>query len=188
MRLLAALLAVFVAGGARAQERPALLPLHDVTVDYDIESTATLPVREIRVIAQAGAERIRLEQPNDLALLVDRRRHRVVMLLAAQGAALGLPWPRKVQQGFDMLESARLTRRGQGVQAGLACTIYDVAASEARLTACLTGDGVPLRVDGLMRGQTYHLAATAVSYAPLAAGLFATPPGLRELQIPSFAR
>lgn len=188
MRLLPALLVAGAASAASAQDRPAVLPRHDVTVDYSIDSTASLPVREIRVAAQAGAERIRVEQANNLVLLVDRRRHRVVMLLSAQHVALALPWPRQVQQSFDMLDHARFARRGQGVQAGLACTVYDVTADTTRLTACLTSDGVALRVDGAMRGDTYHLAATAVSYTPLEAALFATPPGLTQLQMPNFSR
>ncbi len=186
MRLAAALLAAGVSGAAAAQERPAVLPTHDVTIDYRIDSTAALPVREIRVAAQAGAARIRLEQSNNLVLLVDRARRRAVMLLPAQRAALTLPWPRQVQQGFDLLAHARFTRRGEGIQAGLACTVYDVTAESTRLTACLTGDGVALRVDGTMRGETYHLAATAVSYAPLDAASFATPSGLTELRLPVF--
>ena len=187
MRLSLALLAALVAGHAAAQDRPAVLPLRDVTVDYTVDSTQPLPVRAIRVAARAGAERIRVEQSN-LVLLVDRQARRVVVLLAAQNAALALPWPRQVRQGFDMLDHARLTRRGLGTQAGLACTVYDVAADATRLTACLTRDGVVLRADGAMRGQTYHLAATAVSYAPLDAALFAPPPGVAPLQIPSFGR
>lgn len=185
MRLLPALLVAAVTGAA-APDRPAVLPLHDVTVDYRIDSTAALPVSEIRVSAQAGAERIRVEQADNLVLLVDRGRRQVVMLLSAQHAALALPWPRQVQQGFDTLQHARFIRRGVGTQVGLACTIYDVMADAARLTVCLTGDGVALRVDGTMRRETYHLAATAVSYAPLDATLFATPPGLTQLQMPSF--
>ena len=186
MRLL--LPALLAAGSAVAQERPAVLPTHDVTVEYSIESSAALPVRQFRIAAQADAARLRVEQPNSLVLLLDRTRQRFVMLLGAQGAVLTLPWPRQVQQGYDMLRRARLVRRGQGVQAGLACTNYDVDADATRLTACLTSDGVALRVDGAMRGQTYHLAATSVSYTPLDAALFAAPPGSRRLQLPNLVR
>ncbi len=172
-----------------AQTHPQVLPTRDVTVDYHIESSAALPVQDVRIEARAGAAHLRVEQPNSLALLVDRPARHVVMVLAAQHAALSLPWPRQVAQGFDILARARFVRQGSGFKAGLRCTNYDVTEDANHLVACITDDGVVLQADGTVRGkqgpQTYHVAATAVSYVPLDPGIFEVPPGLTHLTLPN---
>ncbi len=175
---------------AAAQTHPQVLPTRDVTVDYHIGSSAPLPVQDVRIEAQAGAAHLRIEQPNSLALLVDRPARHVVMVLAAQHAALSLPWPRQVAQGFDILARARFVRQGSDTKAGLRCTNYDVTEDANHLFACITDDGVVLQADGTMRSKqgprTYHIAATAVSYAPLDPAIFEVPPGLTHLTLPNF--
>ncbi len=187
-----AALAVFASLGASAQTPPAVFPTRDVTVDYHVAGTLPLPVQDVRVQAQAGAERLRVEQPNRLVLLIDRPLKRARLLLPAPNAVLRLPWPKDVQQGLDLLAHARFVRQGSDAQAGIPCTIYDVSAEGRRMLACLTADGVLLRADGLVRSKSvngsYHLAATAVSYAPLDPSLFDVPAGTRSLQFPSFGK
>lgn len=177
---------------AAAQTRPAVFPTRDVTVDYHIDGTLPLPVRDIRVQAPAGAERLRIEQPDRLVLLVNRPVRRVLMLLTAQRTTLSLPWPKEVQQGLDMLARARFVRQGSDSQAGVPCTIYDVSADGRHALACLTADGVLLRADGVVRSKSangsYHLAATMVSYAPLDPAIFSAPPGTTPFKLPSFAK
>ena len=188
----AALVGLAFCVSARAQTRPAVFPTRDVTVDYHLDGTLTLPVHDFRVAAQARAERLRVEQPNGIALLIDRELRRVLMLLTAQNAILTLPWPKQAQQGLDQLAHARFMRQGSDAQAGYACTIYDVRAEDRHALACITADGVLLRADGLVRGKgengSYHLAATAVRYAPLDPGMFEPPPGAKSFKLPSFAR
>ncbi len=191
------MLAVALAGltqtfPAAAQTHPTVFPTRDVTVDYHIAGTLPLPVQDVRVQAQAGAERLRVEQPDRLVLLVDRPLRRALMLLTAQHAMLSLPWPSQVQQGLDLLARARFVRQGEDAQAGVACTIYDVSANDRHALACITADGVLLRADGVVRGKSgdgsYHLAAKAVSYAPLDPAIFNAPPGMTSFKLPSFAK
>ena len=174
---------------AVAAVRPQVLPTRDVTVDYHIESSTPLPVQDVRIEAQSGAVHLRVEQPNNLAVLVDRPARHAVMVLAAQHLAFSLPWPKQVAQGFDILARARFVRQGTDIKAGLPCTIYDVTEDANHLVACITDDGVVLQADGTVRDkhgpQTYHIAATAVSYAPLDPAIFELPPGVTRLQLPN---
>ncbi len=188
------LLALLAAAGtSAAQDRPMLQPSRDVTITYRVEGAAASAIPggidgPLRLSWDAAHQRLRAEaEGRPQAVLVDLPNHTATMLDDAMRAAVALPVRERDLQPLT-LAGARLTRRGAGNVAGMACTNWDVASHRGAGTICLTVDGVALRADGAMDGQKGSFTATSVRYGEVAPGLFKAPPGYFALDLAGLGR
>ncbi len=143
------------AGPAAAQNRPPPYPTRDAAVTY-----SGMPGQALHVAWLATAHRFRSDlapgiwslhdETADTTVVVDDN-HRRTMAMPAMGPAQ-----------FGLAKDARFTRAGTDRIAGTACTVWKVEAAGATSNACLTADGVPLRLDAM--GLT--MTATSVSLVP----------------------
>ncbi len=188
------LLALLAAAGtAAAQDRPMLQPSRDVTITYRVEGAAASAIPggidgPLRLSWDAAHQRLRAEaEGRPQAVLVDLPNHTATMLDDAMRAAVALPVRERDLQPLT-LAGARLTRRGAGNVAGMACTNWDVESKRGAGTVCLTADGVALRADGAVDGQKGSFTATSVRYGEVAPGLFTAPPGYFALDLAGLGR
>ncbi len=185
--MLAVTMAILAATPVSAQERPAIVPSRDVTVDYriDAKSSAAVPSK-VHVEIQAGGNRIRVEPP-DLPgyLLVDRSSGQIVMVMAQQRMFVDMPADAARIRMFTIGDSTKFTRKGSETIAGQRCTVWDVQDGGRSGTACLTADGVLLRGATVERGHSSGLTATAVKFGPLADSVFAPPPDFHKMDLPA---
>ena len=110
---------------------------------------------------------------------MDRSTGEVSMLVyARQIAVVGHP-PNFVVPGITMTPDMNFKRGGKRTIAGTACTDWDVTPPKTEgWTACITADGVVLRVAGTHR----EMEATSVAYAPLLAGIFVPDQDLHRME------
>ena len=92
--------------------------------------------------------------------------------------------PRDLEAVF--LNNADLARVGEDRVVGLACTVWSVHARNGDGTVCITGDGVPLRLDGTVDGRKGTLTATAIDFSPQPPSLFQVPTGFMSFSLPKF--
>lgn len=188
------LLALLAAAGtAAAQDRPMLQPSRDVVITYRVEGAAASAIPggidgPLRLSWDAAHQRLRAEaEGRPQAVLVDLPNHTATMLDDAMRAAVALPVRERDLQPLT-LAGARLTRRGTGNVAGMACTNWDVESHRGAGTVCLTADGVALRADGAVDGRKGSFIATSVRYGEVAPGLFTAPSGYFALDLAGLGR
>lgn len=173
---------VMVAGTAAAQSRPPFPPTTDAAVTYRVESSARGVPPSIEVRWSAAAGRMRVDGGMPGYALLDPAAGTAVVVLEGLGVMLDAPRAAGVDQLASLEHARRFVRRGTTVVAGTRCTEYEVSGRDAVGTACLTPEGVPLRLDGQdERGRTAHLEATSVSLAPQDPAIFQPPPGVRRV-------
>jgi len=181
------------ASSAVAQDRPMLQPSRDVTITYRVEGAAASAIPggidgPLRLSWDAAHQRLRAEaEGHPQAVLVDLPNHTATMLDNAMRAAVALPVRERDLQPLT-LAGTRLTRRGAGNVAGMACTNWDVESHRGAGTVCLTADGVALRADGAVDGHKGSFTATSVRYGEVAPGLFTAPPGYFALDLAGLGR
>ena len=190
---LSALVLLAAAGPAMAQDRPLLQPSRDVTVTYRVEGAAASAIPggidgPLRLSWDAAHQRLRAEaEGRPQAVLVDLPNHTATMLDDVMHATVALPVRERDLQPLT-LAGARLTRRGAGSVAGMACTNWDVESRRGAGTVCMTGDGVALRADGAVDGRKGSFTATNVRYGNVAPRLFTAPPGYFALDLAGIGR
>ncbi|NOG73260.1 DUF4412 domain-containing protein [Roseicella sp. DB1501] len=175
---------LLAAGPALAQaDGPLPAPVRDVAVTYRATGEKEQEIRMAWLVAQG---RFRMETPGG-ALLHDMRSRRTTILMTEQrmfvegsdedrGPGIGLVPP-----------GSRVARLGTDRIAGYDCTVWrieppkDSEGDEARANeACVTADGVPLRVVEIEGGEEVgRTVATRVDYARQDPAQFEVPPGYR---------
>jgi hypothetical protein len=75
----------------------------------------------------------------------------------------------------------RINRVGKDTVAGVVCTVWDVRGPRGGGTACITADGLLLRVQGSQPGEAPAMEAVSVAYGPQPADLFTLPAGLHQV-------
>ena len=173
---------------AAGEPAPRVLPSRDVAVTYRLAGPAAdaLPggaPGELRLTWDAGGERLRAEASGRAqTAIVDLRARAASIVDGRMRAALALP-VREADIAALTLRGARLTRRGQDVVAGLACTTYAVAVPRGAGTVCLTDDGVALSGRGVVNGRDGSFVATSVAYGAQPDALFRVPAGILRLDM-----
>jgi hypothetical protein len=180
---------------AAAQDRPPFPPARDAAVTYRVWDERGRP-GEARVAWSAALRALRAEAtgpaataaspggvplPPGARLVVDLRAGRA--FAAEDRSGLGLELPRlaaQARRGERALAGAWFRRLGADRVAGHPCTIWRVEPAEGErgrrpAHACLTAEGVPLRLRE--EGRAARAEATTVAYGPQAAALFAPPSG-----------
>ena len=99
------------------------------------------------------------------------------MVSDADRASLDMPLPPGAMPG-DVGAGQTFTRGGKATVAGVECTEWETQDKLGhQATACITADGVPLRV---RRGAETAIEATKVVYGPMDPAIFVVPPGYQH--------
>ena len=172
-----AALAGFLPGVARAEVRPLLAPMRDVTVEYEVSPPGRVPVG-VRVAIQAGGARLRITSPElPTTFLVDRPAGQATILLpmlrAYSAVKIG-----KFDPERTVLRGAHFSRAGHSRIAGHDCVLWHAESSEGTADACITDDGVIMRgsASSGRRGTMGQITALRVVYGPLPEADFVVPP------------
>ncbi len=175
--LAAALVLMVFNLGCAAGAQPQFFPTRDLSIIYDVSWPNRPRIRErVRWLARTPLERI--DGPNHSTL---------VLLNAASrtySAVNGAP-----RWAIEPKPSAVLNRGAESVIAGLRCIDWSWTEDTETHTACLSPDGVLLR---LMVDDETRLEARSVSYGAQADDLFQVPldyvPALEWPQAPRLVR
>lgn len=180
-----------IAVPAMAADYPTVQPQRDVTVSYDLDSTATGPMH-LRLMASPEREVMRIEMGgNGDYILLDRGQERVRLVSPGKGMVFAVSSDGFLHRDLGPGSGLRFEREGHRRIAGHGCTLWRVLGPGGAGDACVTEDGVVLEGQGHGskpddQGQVPagHLVATAVSYAPLPPAFFDVPSGLQEVALP----
>ncbi len=193
-RAVALAAAPVAAAPAAAQDRPPFPPARDAAVTYRVWDGRGRP-GEARVAWSAALRALRAEAagpaaattapggvplPPGARLVVDLRAGRAFAAEDRSGLVLELPrLAAAARRGERALAGARVRRLGADRVAGQPCTAWRVEPADGGrgrpVHACLTADGVPLRLRE--EGGAARAEAVAVAYGPLDPALFAPPRG-----------
>jgi len=177
---------IVLAVPAAAQERPAVRPQHDVAVTYRADGTdanGRPETHQIRMSWTDQGRRMRLEMAGQPGFaLVDFAASRMTMVLLQQHSFIELPFDPQHAPGLDIPASVSMTRAGTDTVAGTPCTLWDMKGPQGAGTACITEDGLTLRLrEAGVSGSPAALEAVSVAYGPQPADLFTVPPGLHPI-------
>jgi hypothetical protein len=183
--LATAALATLVALPAAGQERPILRPTRDLTAEYHVQApgpNGEPQTRTIRMYWTGQGTRLRLEtegQP-DYAL-IDYAARRMTMVMLSQKSYAEVMFDADHAPGLNIPTGATIDRAGKDTIAGFTCTEWQMKGPQGGGTACITDDGVLLRIRGDQPGQAAAMEAVSVTYGAQPASLFAVPSGLRQV-------
>ena len=178
--LAAALLALPAA--AQAQDRPQVFPSRDVAVTYRVSSQGQAAELTMQYAAQARLTRMTL--PGGMGYVVaDHRNQRGFMVMEPTRTIMDVPMQQAagMQQQF---ENASFTRGGTEKIAGTDCTVWRYQGQGQSGEACITADGVMLRMQGNAQGQQGRMEAVRVAYGAQDAAQFRRPQGYQAMQMP----
>lgn len=165
------------AAPAWAEDAPALSASRDVTVTYTQVGRGA--PRDLKISQRAGASVMRVETAGQPGyVLVDRQSQRASAVMESQGYYIDMSANRVPQEGQWPDDKISFTRGKDEQIAGLGCTNWDYKTARGSGTACVTADGVLLRILALSGNG---LEARQVSYEPQSPSRFSAPPGLRKL-------
>ena len=191
----AAALLGFVSPPAMAQAAgaagPVVAPTRDVAVTYRM--TGGREAGELRVSWLVAEQKMRLETPKGV-FIQDGRENRDTILMTEQRMFVTGTSDRRRGRGLSLAEPGdTVAREGTDRVAGHECAVWRIEAKkedpddEAQVKrACVTADGVPLRVveEGEERRTT---VATKVEYARQDPAQFGVPEGYRPFDPSAFA-
>ncbi len=174
--LTAAVTALALAAGARADERPLTMPTRDVDITYQMPAPGPNgQVQELSERQRWNAEggQMRLDTPNPgVYTVMDYHDHKLLVVREADHSVL-IMHTGESSAAPGVSRTAQFTRVDQDNVAGLPCTDWRTQDLQGRpSTVCLTGDGVLLRAKS---GDTVLVQATHVVYGPVDPSVF-TPP------------
>jgi hypothetical protein len=162
-------LALLIIGSRAEEQQPLRMPTRDVDITYKITRPTHPPVTH-RVRWSAAELLERIDGPNRSTSILNHRNNEVTLLNGANHTFLKLEsTPR---QPIESELGAQLKRDGESVVAGLRCTEWSWTEDEETHTACMTPDGVLLRL--VVDGKT-TVEARAVTYHQQPPELFQVP-------------
>ncbi len=170
----AVLALLLVASPLCAEEQPPQeLPTRDVDITYEITQPHQPTIIQRR--RWLASERlVRVDGVAKSATIYDRNTHEITVLNLANRTYLKLEGSPHLP--LDPEKGEALTRGGEFVVAGLHCTDWSWTEDVETHTACLTPDGVLLRL--VVDGKTM-MQARSVRYARQPAELFQVPPNYK---------
>lgn len=178
-------LAIMTALPASAQDRPLLRPVRDVAVTYRVEATGAQgqPIgRTIRMYWTGKGSRMRLEVEGQPGFaLVDFAADRTTLVVPAQHAYAEVPFDPARAPGLDIPPGVSMTKGPVDTVAGTPCTEWSMRGPQGGGRACITGDGLLLRVSGERSDLPNALEAVSVAYGPQPPALFTVPAGLTRI-------
>jgi hypothetical protein len=160
------------------QQQPETAPTRDVDITYQITQPGQPAIVERRRWLASQHLR-RVDGPDKSATIFDQSRGELTLLNAAKHTYLTLIGPAAKRMSP---EKGSVLKRGRESQiAGLTCIDWSWMVDTEMHTACLTEDGVLLRlvIDDLIVAK-----ALTVLYAPQPPELFEVPPGYEPTLAP----
>jgi len=182
------------AAPAWAQDHPPFAATRDAAITYKLLGDRTDPhlPSEMHMYLKADGGLMRVDASGQPGYaVIDRPNNRMFLVMDSQKAYMEMdPTDSGGPQQFMLNSSMQFTRQGDDVVAGLPCTIWSVQAKQGSGLACITGDGVILRAQGVAANgsKTGGLEATSVSYATQPASLFAPPEGYARMDMGAVLR
>ncbi len=169
-----------------ADDHPPYLPSKDVSVVYSLERKMPGGPTEAHMYYQAATSRMRLDAPGQQGyVIIDRAKGRMMIVMTNQHLFMETPLNVDMASGFLLNDQMKFQRLGPETVAGQSCTDWQVQSSRANGLVCITEDGVLLKGHGQDKdGGAGALVATAVSYQPQPADLFAPPAGYNRVPMP----
>jgi len=165
----AAFMVLLATAAVRADDSPHLFPTRDVDITYEITRPQQPKIRErVRWLAAEHLERI--DTPDKSTTIYDRSAHTVTLLSSKSRTYRQLDGaPRGPMEPEP---DAKIKRGGDGKVAGQPCVDWSWTEDVETRTACVTADGVILRV--MVDGATV-IQAHSVSFGPQNPKLFQVP-------------
>jgi hypothetical protein len=160
------------------EQQPETSPTRDVDITYQI-TRASQPVIFERRRWLASQHLRRVDGPDNSATILDQNREELTLLNAANHTYRTVEWP--VAKRMSPQKGTTLKRGGEYKIAGQNCIDWSWMDGTEMHTACLTPDGVLLRlvIDGQIVAE-----ARSVLYAPQPPELFEVPPGYEPALAP----
>lgn len=193
----AAGLLILALGVARADSPPVLFPPQDAAATYQAERgggpPGARPGREFSVAWNAELQRLRLSSPGMPGYaIIDFRARRMFMVETAQRVVMDMPMQTPFAPGpLRLPPGGHAERVGSATIAGQDCTVWRMTSPRGTGTACITADGIPLRMDGGGAGpngaRRGDMVATSVRRGPEPQSLFMVPEGYRHLDMSHMA-
>jgi len=177
--VLALVLTALPAATQAQEDRPPPTPTRDVAVSYRFSGGAA-DGQELHLSWLADERRVRADFPSDRrTMIVDLRAGTALVLGHAERTAMAVPLGRNLMVAGQVPADARLTREegGDDRVAGIACAVWRVEYQSHRNVACLTADGVLLRLRAADGARA--MEATRVEYGPQDLARFRLPEGYR---------
>lgn len=171
---------------ALAQDRPLILPIRDVAVEYHTTGMVPGPAGDLTTTVMARFA------SNRRLLRVDGAYGQFYAIVDVEAGTMAIVMPEQhlyVEQPADptiiaLLQGPGLRRIGTDTVAGLPCTAYDAEVNDRAGQVCLTDDGVLLRAKIADRDRQPELDAISVTYARQPERMFEIPLGFHQLSIP----
>jgi hypothetical protein len=177
--LVAAISVVVVSSLSHSEEhQPQTTPTRDVDITYQITRLGQPAIVERRRWL-ASLQLRRVDGPDKSATIFDQNREELTLLNAANHTYRTVEWP--VANRMSPQKGTTLKRGGESKIAGQNCIDWSWMDNIELHTACLTPDGVLLRlvIDGQIVAE-----ARSVLYAPQPTELFEVPPGYEPSLVP----
>jgi hypothetical protein len=184
-RAIVSLAVLLSASAALAQDRPAIAPTRDATVTYSIGGTGAQGggPSSITMAYQAATQMRRVDLGAMGYMVMDQRNNRAFMVMEAQRMIMDVPVSQAPHMN-GLPENATFTRAGTAMVAGHRCILWTMRHAGGQGTACVTDDGVVLRIEGTTQGRSGGMEATQVSYGPIDPARFQRPAGYQTMQAP----
>ena len=171
-----------------AAEHPPVRPAHDVAVTYRIQTIGpdgSPASRILQMYWTANGTRLRLDSQDSAGYeLIDYGASKMTLVLNARKVALNVAFDPHVAPGLNIPSDATMTKSGTGMMAGTPCTDWTIAAAQYTAHACITQDGLVLRLSKAANA-TPALEAISVAYGPQPPSLFSIPPGYNQITAPA---
>lgn len=166
---------------ARADERPSMSPSRDVAITYRMLSQRP---GELHMSVQASTGLTRVQRTGQRGyVVVDRKANVMTLVMDDKKIYMVVPIPAGQKRSPELDPTARFTRKGTDIVSGSTCTIWDYAGEQATGTACITDDGVMLRVQDA--ASKSGMEAAEVVYAPQPDADFRPPAGFTKQDVPA---
>ncbi len=172
------------------RDRPRLRPSSDVDVTYRSTAGAAKPnagplEQRVRWLAATGTMRIDPPTPG-MYVIIDYLARRMSVVRVADHSAIDMAAPESIGGIAGAPTNGTYIRRGEDMVAGVNCTDWETTGRGGqRVLACITADGVLLRVRA---GSQTLVTATAVHYAPQDPAAFKVPPDYTRQKAAEVAR
>lgn len=160
-------------------QEPQVLPMRDVDITYT-DTREGLPATVERRRWSASEHLQRVDGADKTATIFDRNKKEFTLINPANKTYLTLEGTPRVPIAPG--KGVELHRGSETVIAGLQCVDWSWTVDTETRTACLTPDGVMLRL--VVNGRTI-LQARSVHYARQPAEIFQIPPGYQPALSPA---
>jgi len=174
--------------GTQQADGPLRLPKSDVVVTYQLDNVPLYGPHKLQVTYILEGERVRLDFFHWMeakvpfqSVIFDRTKNRRVTVYPEMKAFSENP-AGDDNPGILLRADAKVSRQGNAVVAHAPCTEWriEAPANDAGDTACVTDDGILLRLVASNRSSIASMVATTIHYGAPPDGTFDPPTGFKR--------